>query len=65
MRVGDQVTLTFDALPDLALPGIVTKVQALGKTYQGDVIYTVTVEPQRWDERLRWNMTATVTIEGD
>ncbi|MGB9605760.1 MAG: efflux RND transporter periplasmic adaptor subunit, partial [Bryobacteraceae bacterium] len=65
VRVGDRVTLTFDALPDLTLPGTVTKIQALGKTYQGDVIYTVTVEPQQWDARLRWNMTATVTIEGD
>ncbi|MCX7791780.1 MAG: HlyD family efflux transporter periplasmic adaptor subunit [Chloroflexaceae bacterium] len=65
VRVGDRVTLTFDALPDLTLPGTVTKMQALGRTYQGDVIYTVTVEPQQWDERLRWNMTATVTIEGD
>lgn len=44
VRVDDRVMLTFDALPDLTLPGRVTKIQALGKTYQGDVIYTVTIE---------------------
>ncbi|NWF79263.1 MAG: efflux RND transporter periplasmic adaptor subunit, partial [Chloroflexi bacterium] len=65
VRVGDEVRLTFDAVPELNLSGIVTSIQALGKTYQGDVIYTVTVEPQAWDERLRWNMTATVTVGGE
>jgi multidrug efflux pump subunit AcrA (membrane-fusion protein) len=65
VRVGDPVTLSFDALPDLIIPGVVTKVESLGKTFQGDVIYTVAVEPREWDERLRWNMTATVTVEGE
>jgi multidrug resistance efflux pump len=65
VRVGDTVTLSFDALPDLSLPGVVTRVESLGKTFQGDVIYTVAVEPQGWDERLRWNMTATVTVEAE
>lgn len=65
VRVGDEVRLTFDAVPELNLSGVVTRIQALGKTYQGDVIYTVTVEPKAWDERLRWNMTATVTVGGE
>lgn len=65
VRVGDAVTLSFDAVPDLILPGVITDVASLGRTFQGDVIYTVTVEPQAWDERLRWNMTATVTVEGE
>jgi HlyD family secretion protein len=65
VRVGDAVTLSFDALPDLILPGVVTEVESLGKTFQGDVIYTVAVAPQEWDERLRWNMTATVTVEAE
>ncbi|MEI8167573.1 MAG: efflux RND transporter periplasmic adaptor subunit [Chloroflexales bacterium] len=62
VREGDPATISFDALPDLSLTGTVTKIQALGKTFQGDVIYTVTVAPQSWDKRLRWNMTATVTF---
>jgi multidrug efflux pump subunit AcrA (membrane-fusion protein) len=63
VSVGDNVTLTFDALPDLSLPGVVTRIKEIGTSFQGDVIYTVEVEPEGWDERLRWNMTATVTIE--
>jgi HlyD family secretion protein len=62
VNLGDQVTLSFDALPDLTLQGIVTDIKGLGSTYQGDVIYTVVVKPSGWDPRLRWNMTATVTI---
>ena len=65
VRMGDRVTIAFDALPDLTLPGVVTEIETLGQTFQGDVIYTVTVEPQGWDERLRWNMTATVTLDAE
>lgn len=63
VRPGDAATLTFDALPDLALEGVVTEVDTHGESFQGDVLYAVTVEPRSWDERLRWNMTATVTVE--
>lgn len=63
VRVGDAASISFDALPDLTLRGAVSAIAALGQTFQGDVIYTVSVEPQSWDERLRWNMTATVTVE--
>lgn len=62
IRTGDAVQLSFDALPELNLTGVVSAVEELGQTFQGDVIYTVTVTPQSWDARLRWNMTATVTL---
>ncbi|NTV65955.1 MAG: HlyD family efflux transporter periplasmic adaptor subunit, partial [Oscillochloris sp.] len=62
VEVGDQVTLSFDALPDLSLSGTVTDIKGLGSTYQGDVIYTVVITPDSWDPRLRWNMTSTVTV---
>jgi hypothetical protein len=29
----------------------------------GDMTYTVVIEPDQNDSRLRWNMTATVVIE--
>jgi HlyD family secretion protein len=63
VKVGDKATVTFDAIPDLDLTGQVVKVKSLGETKQGDIIYTVTVKPDKQDERLRWNMTASVTIE--
>ncbi|WP_254151051.1 HlyD family efflux transporter periplasmic adaptor subunit [Candidatus Chloroploca mongolica] len=64
VREGDTVALSFDALPELNLVGVISQIEAMGKTYQGDVIYTVTIVPQTWDPRLRWNMTATMTLEG-
>lgn len=63
VKVGDKATATFDAIPGLDLTGQVVKVKSLGETKQGDIIYTVTVQPDKQDERLRWNMTASVTIE--
>ena len=63
LRVGDPATIRFDALPELELGGTVARIEALGENRQGDITYTVTVVPERQDERLRWNMTATVAID--
>lgn len=60
--IGSLVRISFDALPDLELPGKVTEIQSLGKNYQGDIVYKVTITPDQWDDRLRWNMTATVSV---
>ena len=64
IQEGDPVTITFNALPGLDLPGKVTQIKAIGQTSPNDVsaVYTVTITPDRQDERLRWNMTALVTI---
>jgi HlyD family secretion protein len=61
--VGNRVALTFDAIPDLELPGEVVRVEAIGEQKMGDITYTVIIKPDRHDERLRWNMTASVAIE--
>jgi HlyD family secretion protein len=60
---GTPVTLGFDAIPDLELSGKVTTIKLYGENKQGDIVYTVTVAPDQQDPRLRWNMTAKVTIE--
>jgi HlyD family secretion protein len=62
VREGDAVTISFDALPGFELPGTVSAIEPLGANRQGDIVYTVVVTPDSWDERLRWNMTATVQI---
>jgi len=54
--------MTFDAVPGLKLPGTVGRIRALGENRQGDITYIVTVKPARQNPRLRWNMTASVTI---
>ncbi len=61
--VGDTVELTFDALPDLDITGKVLSISPLGVSKQGDITYKVVIEPEKSDTRLRWNMTASVTID--
>lgn len=60
---GAAATVQIDALPDLSLPGHVASIQAIGKTRQGDVVYKVVVVPDQIDPRLRWGMSAQVSIE--
>jgi HlyD family secretion protein len=63
VRHGSQATVTFDAIPDLELRGAVSRIRALGENKQGDITYAVTLDLDRQDPRLRWNMTAAVVIE--
>lgn len=65
VREGAAATITFDAIPDLELPGRVERIKAIGENKQGDITYTVVIAPERTDARLRWNMTASVVIVGD
>lgn len=62
VRIGDPVALTFDGIPELEIPGRVAFIRPYGEKKRGDITYTVTVAPERWDERLRWNMTAQLAI---
>jgi HlyD family secretion protein len=59
---GDEVLLTFDAIPGLELPGRVERVKPMGQEKLGDVTYTVVVVPEVSDSRLKWGMTAVVTL---
>jgi HlyD family secretion protein len=62
VRAGSTVTMTFDAVPGLELSGKVSRIRPIGENKQGDITYVVTITPDRQDERLRWNMTAAVSI---
>jgi HlyD family secretion protein len=63
VQVGAPAKITFDAMPDLELTGTVERIKAIGENKLGDMTYTVIIRPDRLDDRMRWNMTATVTIE--
>jgi HlyD family secretion protein len=65
VQIGDRVTISIDALPDLELEGTVERIKPLGENKQGDITYTATITPDSSDERLRWNMTASVIINTD
>lgn len=62
VQAGDKVTLTFDALPDLAKDGVVNRIRPIGQNNRGDIVYTLVIDPAQHDERLLWNMTAVVEI---
>jgi HlyD family secretion protein len=57
------VAITFDALPGVTLPGKVTRIEMIGENKQGDIAYTVQVQPDQQDAHLWWNMTASVAID--
>ncbi|MEI7646121.1 MAG: biotin/lipoyl-binding protein [Chloroflexales bacterium] len=62
LREGQAVTVSFDALPDANLPGTITQIKPMGTNRQGDIVYTVVVALQQAEARLRWNMTAVMTV---
>jgi len=61
--VGQPVTVTPDALPDLELKGTVESISDLYEEKRGDVTYTARILMDEDDERLRWGMTVVVTFE--
>lgn len=65
IRTGAAATIKVDAIPGLALQGKVVAIRAIGENKSGDINYTVIIQPDKNDERLRWNMTAEVTIEAE
>ncbi len=64
VREGSRATVVFDAIPGLELPATVMRIRPIGENKQGDITYTVILSLEQQDPRLRWNMTASVTIAG-
>jgi len=62
VQVGDAVSVSFDAIPELVLPGTIRSINQFGSNRQGDIVYTVVIDLVKSDPRLRWNMTATMTV---
>ena len=64
IKPGNRVNLTFDAIPDLTLSGVVSRIRPIGEDNRGDTVYKVVVKPTQNDPRLLWNMTAVVEFGG-
>lgn len=62
VKQGDPVQITFDAIPDLKLPGHVNRIQEIGVDRQGDIVYKVYIDLDKQDMRLLWNMKAFVSF---
>jgi HlyD family secretion protein len=64
IREGDPAKVNFYALPGLELAGKVVEIHRIGQTEgNSEVAYEVIVELDQGDERLRWNLTASISID--
>jgi multidrug resistance efflux pump len=60
IQEGQTVSFTADALPGVTMNGVVTEISQSSYTQNGDVIYTVKIEADKVDPRVRWGMTVEV-----
>ncbi|MDR3571483.1 MAG: efflux RND transporter periplasmic adaptor subunit [Candidatus Pacebacteria bacterium] len=63
VQVGQNATLTFDAIPNLSLSGTVIDVSPLGTVSQGVVSYEVKIGFTTQDARVRAGMTVNANIQ--
>ena len=62
IRVGQKVTLTFDAIDELSIAGDVAEVDTVGTVAQGVVTYSVKISFDTQDERVKSGMTVNASI---
>jgi HlyD family secretion protein len=62
VEMGQEVDLTFDALPERSIRGVVSRIAPMASLEQGGTNYTVIIELEEQDPGLRWGMTAFVDI---
>lgn len=62
IEVGQEVDITFDALPDTVLKGHVVHISPKARSEQGGVNYRTVIEFDEIDPTIRWGMTAYVNI---
>ena len=62
IKEGTSVSLSFDGIPGLTLPGKVERIKPLGEDNQGDITYTVIIKLDQQDPAIKWRMTSSITI---
>lgn len=62
VKVGQDVALSFDALPERTMRGVVTRIAPMASLEAGGTNYEVTIELEEQDPDLLWGMTAFVDI---
>lgn len=60
---GEQVSMTFDALPDETLGGVVKYVRPFGESVTQETFYKVVIIPEVHDSRFLWNMSSFITFD--
>ncbi len=62
IKVGQNATISFDAIPDFKLNGTITRVDTLGTVSQGVVTYNIKINFNSNDDRIKSGMSATALI---
>jgi multidrug efflux pump subunit AcrA (membrane-fusion protein) len=57
---GQSVSIVFDGIAGLTIPGTVERIKPLGEDNQGDITYTVIIKMNEQDPRVKWRMTASI-----
>jgi HlyD family secretion protein len=65
MKVGQDVVVTVDAMPDEEFAGVVSEIALSPGDYRGDVVYAVTIDLAPVNAPLYWGMTALVEIQAE
>jgi multidrug resistance efflux pump len=64
VAVGAAATVTLDGIPGVRIEGTVARAGSYGEARQGGIVYEVVVVPTGdVPDGVRWNMTATISIE--
>jgi multidrug resistance efflux pump len=63
VEVGQAVNISVDAYPDLALSGEIESIDLYPVEDDEDVLYNVRIRLQESDPRLRWGMSADISID--
>lgn len=62
IKLGQNAVITFDAIDDLSIPGVVAEIDTLGTVSSGVVTYNVKVAFDSPDERIKPGMSSNVEI---
>jgi HlyD family secretion protein len=65
IKLGDKATLTFDAVDNLTISGIVAEIDTVGTTSQGVVSYAVKISLDTDDDRVKPGMSVSADIITD
>ena len=63
LEPGQPATFSADALPDVTMRGVISEISQSSLSQGGDVIYTVRIQAEEVDPRLKWGMTVEVSFE--
>ncbi len=62
INLGEKSTITFDAIPDLTIAGVVSEIDSVGSVSQGVVNYNVKISFATQDTRVKSGMSVTADI---